>query len=32
MPLPLITGLIVLAVIAIVGLSAFLIDQSVDRN
>ena len=32
MPLPLITGLIVLATLAVVGFLAYLIDQTVDRN
>jgi preprotein translocase subunit SecE len=32
MPLPLITGLIVLATLAVVGVVAYLIDQTVDRD
>jgi preprotein translocase subunit SecE len=32
MPLPLITGLIVLATLAVVGVLAYLIDQIVDRD
>ena len=32
MPLPIITGLIVLATLAVVGVLAYLIDKTVDRD